>query len=303
MSRFFDYLKNILLIIIIVQFLPGFFHVMKHVYESVTESKTKVAVVPIKGLIIDATHYTKELKKFFKDPSIKAIVLKIDSPGGAAGTAQAVFQEIKAFKHQYMKPVIAYSENMCTSAAYYIAAAADHIIMQSSTMVGSIGVFIGYPNLQEFIEQYKIKYTTIQSGDYKTAGMMFKDLTPQQKTMFQSITDDTYLQFTKDVASRRPKVASADPKKWADGKVFTGRQALELGLIDELGSLSTVIKAIKCKVQVDEEIEWVYPPKRGLLERLFGSEESEIEEESASASVAKAVTKAVVEFAATPTTI
>lgn len=300
MSRFSDYLKNILLIVIIVQFIPGFFHVFKHMYESVTESKTKVGVVPIRGLIVDSNRYVKELKKFFKDPSIKAIVLKIDSPGGAPGTAQAVFQEVKALKHQYVKPVIAYSENLCASAAYYIACSADHIITQSSSLVGSIGVYMGYPNLQEFIEQYKIKYTTIQTGDYKTAGMIFKDLTPQQRAMFQSITDDTYQQFVKDVASRRPKVASADPKKWADGKVFTGKQAFDLGLVDELGSLSTVIKTIKCKVQVDEDITWVYPPKRGLFERVFGSEETEFEEDSETSSISKAITKAVVETACTP---
>lgn len=293
MPRFSDYLKNIFWVILIINFLPGVFSAFRKYTSDFWETKTKVGVVSIGGMITSSDRYAAQLKKFFKNPEIKAIVLKIDSPGGAPGAAQALYQEIRDLKKEHVKTVIAYSENLCASAAYYIACAADHIITQPSTLVGSIGVFIGYPNLQEFIEQYKIKYTTIQSGDYKAAGLLFKDLTPQQRSMLQSITDDTYKQFVQDVAARRPKVATVDPKVWADGKTLSGQQALKLGLIDEIGSQTALAKALKKKAPIEGEITWVHPAKPGVFASLFGKEEEESDDDQ-NASVASSWTSSCV---------
>jgi len=273
MSRFSQYLKNIFFIILILQFLPLLFVNMRKVVEKVTSPKARVGVIPVKGLILDTNRYATQVKKYFKDDSIKAIVLKIDSPGGAPAAAQELFQQIIDMKKQYDKPVIAYAENLCASAAYYIAIAADHIIAQPASMIGSVGAFIAFPSLQEFMEQYKIKYTVIQSGSYKTGPVIFRDLTPKQKNMLQTLTNDTYEQFKNAVVSRRPSLSLANQKQWADGQVFSGAKGIELGLIDQLGSFVTLSNEVRKRAEIEEEIVFVYPPKPSVLMRLFGKEQ------------------------------
>lgn len=269
-----EYLKIIVFIIIIVQFLPPIITSAKKRYTDWLEVKTHVGVVTINDdLIEDTNNYAKDLKKFFKDPSIKAIVLKIDSPGGAPAACQELFLEINELKKEYGKPVIVYAENFCASGSYYIACAADHIITQPATFVGAIGVYMAFPNFHEFLESYKIKYTAIQTGTYKSPSLYLQELTSDQKKMFQSLTDDTYAQFVSDVMLRRPQLAKRDKAQWADGKTFTGRQALELGLIDELGSQSTLVRALKAKAPIEGEIVWVHPPQPGLFASLFSTKD------------------------------
>ena len=302
MARFTTYLKNILLIAILIQLVPPLVRNLQQYYMGLSQVKTKVGVLRIKGMITEGEPYLTFLRSYFKDPSIKAIVLKIDSPGGASGAAQALFQEINDLKQDNVKTVIAFSENACTSAAYYVACAADYIITQPSTLVGSIGVYIGYPNFEEFLNQIKIRYNTIETGAYKAGSLFFKDLTPDQRAMFQSLTDETYAQFVRDVAQRRPKVASLDTKKWADGKTFTGSQALKLGLVDELGSQATLIRVLRAKAPIEGEILWVFPPQQSTISKIFGmmsSTEANTEEVHTQARVYGAL-RAMVDFFTAP---
>ncbi len=273
MARIAEILKNILFLMVIIQFLPSLIVTGKRYYSDLFEPKTRIGIVSLEGMLIDTNKSAKQIKKFFKDPNIKAIVLKIDSPGGAPAACQELFYEINDLKKQYLKPVIAYGENFCASGAYYIASAADHIITQPATIVGSVGVYIGFPNFHDFLQHHKIKYTMVETGSYKSSGLLFRDLTPQQRTMFQSITDDTYAQFIQDVLSKRPQLSKIEKKEWADGKAFTGRQALALGMIDEIGSQSTLVRAIKSKAPIEGEISWVHAEKPGLFSRLFQSDQ------------------------------
>lgn len=274
MPRLSTYLKNIFLFILLIQFLPPLVKSIWKQYSNLVEPKTKIGVVEVEGVISNGSAYIPHLRTFFKDPEIKGIVLKIDSPGGASGTAQAVFQEINDLRKQYNKPIVAFCENVCASAAYYIASAADYIITQPSTLVGNVGVYVGYPNFQDLLKQLNIKYTVIEAGDYKTGALYFKDLTPEQRAMYQSLTDDTYKQFVHDVSQRRPKLASLDPKQWADGKTFTGRQGLELGLVDELGANALLEKILRDRIAVQGDIEWIHTPRPSMFAKLFGTEEN-----------------------------
>ncbi len=274
MASFSSYLKNIFLIVLLVQIFPPFLKTLRKYYTDATELKTKIGVVSIKGTISESEPYARQLRKLFKDPEIKAIVLKIDSPGGTSGAGQALFQEINDLKQEHVKSVIAYSENVCASAAYYVACAADHIVTQPATLVGNIGAVIAYPNFQDLMEQLKIKYTAIETGTFKGGALFFKDLTPEQRAMFQSLTDDTYAQFIRDVAQRRPKLAALDPKKWADGKTFTGHQALQLGLIDSVGAQAALVRALRAKAPIEGEIVWITSPTPSIVMRLFGTGES-----------------------------
>ena len=272
MAQVTTYLKNAVFALIMLQLALYTIKNLKSYYGDFSQKRAKVGVVSLKGQIMETQPTVTQLKSFFKDPEIKAVVLKIDSSGGSSAAAQAIFQAIKEFKQEYVKTVIAFTENICASAAYYVACAADHIIAQPSTLVGSVGVYIAYPNLQDFIKQWNIKYTVIETGTYKAGGMMFKDLTPEQQAMLQALTDDTYAQFVQDVITCRPVLADKSPKLWADGKVFTGRQALELGLVDELGSYGALHKVLYAKAPIEGEITFVHPRRSSGIRAFFSSE-------------------------------
>jgi len=171
---------------------------------------------------------------------------------------------------------VAYVENMCASGAYHVAAAADSIVSVPSAVVGSIGVYIAQPYFKAFIEHYKLQLNFVKTGKYKTTGNPFVEPTPEKTALLQSMTDDTYAQFVADVSAMRPKLAIAKSADWADGKVFTAKQAKELGLVDVLGSQSALVKELKDKTHFDNEIDWVHGPKHTLITELFGSSDDDL---------------------------
>jgi protease-4 len=275
MATFSDYVKNIFWVLILLQFAPILIKGIKKQYGDLFEPKTKVAVVTFKGMLSNAQNRVKEIRTFFTDTSIKAIVLKIESPGGTPGTSQTIFNEINHYKKLYpQKYVVALVENIAASGGYYVASAANYIIASPGALIGSIGAYMQVASIKEIIDQYKIKYDFIKAGSYKGTGNLLLSLTPEQKAHLQNITDDTYRQFLRDVTSRRPQLA-ADSKIWADGKIFTGEQALALKLIDEVGSPSTVEKVLKEKAHIEGPIEWVKPTKRGSWANLFSDEQED----------------------------
>jgi protease-4 len=269
MAKMSSILTNIFLLLLLIQIAPGMIKNIKSNYTEYLENKTKVGLISIKNVISDSTHYVRDIKKFFEQDDIKAILLKMDCPGGNAGASQAIFNEIKELKKIHLKPVVVWVQNVCASGGYYIACTADHIIATPSAFVGSIGVYIPQPHLKQFIEQFKIRYNSIDAGTYKTAGNPLLDVTPEQQKMLKGLVDDTYVQFTTDVAEQRPKLTLHTVSTWADGKVFTGKQALELGLVDELGSQITAEQYIKHKLIIEGGIEWVRPACVSNLSKLF----------------------------------
>ncbi len=196
--------------------------------------------------LVNSGEYVRNLKKFFKDPSIKAILVRMDCPGGAAGTSQAIYNELTYLKEQYPhKPVVVFVENMCASGAYYIASPSDCIVATGSSFIGSIGVYIALPRLKEFINQYKIEYSVTKTGKYKAILNPLLDATKDEQDLLQELCNNTYQQFITDVSKSRPALALKDAEMWANGKIFTGEQALDLKLIDKIGSLSLVEQEIR----------------------------------------------------------
>ncbi len=273
MARFSNLLRNIFYVLLILQFAPPLIHNIRKQYSTMLLPHTKVGVITLRTAITNAQPYLKQLRHFFKNNEIKAILLRIDSPGGTAGSSQAIFYELKELKSLYPKPVIAFVENVCASGSYYVACGADEIIATPSAFIGSIGVYIPQPQFKEFIEQFKIKYSVVNTGDYKMTGDPFLAHTPEQEALLQGLTKDTYDQFTYDVAQSRPKLSLTQVKTWADGKIFTGRQAVKLGLIDMVGSPITAEKVIKEKAGFTGEIEWIKPPQPSALAAFFGKED------------------------------
>jgi protease-4 len=270
---FYDILKYIMIILVILQFAPSVISKMSHsIYEGVAPT-SKVGYLKISGSIDDSAFYIKRLKDFEKTDSIKGLLIKIDSPGGFPGSSQAIAQEIRKFKTK--KPVVVYVENVCASAAYYIACEANKILATPSSMIGSIGVVMQLPpNVKGFLDNWSVKMNHIQSGIYKTAGSPTKDMSEIEEKYLQDLTNSAYEQFVADVALARG-LDEKTQSTWAEGKIFTGTQALNLKLIDKLGSYSDALDMIKELTGITGEVHLVAFKKRpsGIMPLLIGDED------------------------------
>ena len=215
--------KNAFFVLLLLIIAPQIISLLKEQYSQVFSPATKVGIISFKEMLSGSAEYVKNLKKFFKNDEIKAIVLRMDCPGGLAGTSQAIYYELKALKQQYPhKPVIVFVENVCASGAYYIASTADWIVATPSAFVGSIGVYIPQPHLKDFMESFKIGYSVTKSGEYKTMLNPLLSQSKEQDQLVQELCDDTYNQFVTDVATSRPQLVVTQAPDWANGKIFTG---------------------------------------------------------------------------------
>jgi len=283
MAKMTDYLKNIFFLLLFLQITPPLIRSVMKQYSKILEPRTQVGFLQINGILYNATYYIRQLKRYFKNQDIKAILLKIECPGGAAGTAEAIAHEIIQLKKEYPKPIICYSENVIASGGYYVGAATDRIITSPSTLTGSIGVTIPYQfKLDQFIEQFKIKYKAIKAGEFKDATDPFVASTPEQTQMLQELATDSYENFTQFVAKQRQKLSLDKKAEWANGKLVTGSKALKLGLIDQIGSQFVVIEEIKKRGIIEGKIEWVKPQPEGGWFQLFGDKQTESNELSSS---------------------
>jgi len=272
-----EFLKTLFFMLILLQFAPPIIKNMKKQYENIIMPKEKIGLITIKGILYKSDRINKYLNKYFKDPTIKAILLKMDCPGGASGTAQSIYHEIQNLKNKHKKPIVTLVENICASGGYYIACATDHIITAPSAIIGSIGVSFQYLfQLREFIEQFKIKYKAVTAGKYKSTTDPFTDMTPDQEKQLQMVLDDSYDQFVSDVSKNR-RLPLKTKENWAEAKLFNGNQALKLGLVDKIGSPFVATEVIRDKAQIDveKEIEWVKPPKKTGLAQFFGGTEED----------------------------
>lgn len=267
-KRLNSYLKTVFFIIVILQIMPPIIKNLLKYLETAANPKNKVGYIIVNEPIYSSTKYIKQLHTFFKDPEIKAIILKLDCPGGAAGSSQALMQEIEALKSQYPKPVVSYIENLCASGAYYAAAATDHIVSTGSAIVGSIGSRISTQfNVKKLLEKYDVQTETISSGKYKTILDPFSDMTPEHRECLQELSNDTYNQFIADIAERR-HLSIENSHEWAEGKIFTGKQAYDLKLVDKIGNLSTAIEFIKKHIiPGSRPVELINAPQKNVLQK------------------------------------
>jgi protease IV len=194
--------------------------------------------VEITGLIAKSTQTLEDLKRFREDSSIKAIVVRIDSPGGAVGPSQEIMEEIN--KTKKVKKVVASCGSMAASGGYYIASAADIIMANPGSATGSIGVIMQMANVQELTKKLGVDFFDIKAGALKDMGSPFKPMTPEEKAVFQSLLDNIHQQFIDDVAKNR-KLPVEKVKALADGRVYTGQEAKALGLVDELGNYNDAV--------------------------------------------------------------
>lgn len=200
----------------------------------------KVALVKIEGLLVTSENVVEELNDYAEDGSIKAIVLRIDSPGGGVVASQEIYNAVKNARKAGKKVVVSMG-SVAASGGYYIAAAADKIVANPGTLTGSIGVIMEFASVEKLLEKIGVKGMVVKAGQYKDIGSPFRDMTDQEKKLLQGVIDDVHAQFIDAVAEGR-NLPAAEVKAIADGRIFTGRQALALKLVDRTGDLTESIK-------------------------------------------------------------
>lgn len=215
----------------------------------------KVGVIEVLGPITHSKDVVEDLKSFEKDESVKAIVLRVDSPGGGVGPAQEIHTAVQALKS---KPVIVSMGSVAASGGYYIAAPAAHIFANPGTITGSIGVIMEFPDIANLLEKIGLHRRVIKSGKFKDIGSPVREMTSEERELLQEMIDDVYLQFVEAVAAGRNMDISA-VKEIADGRIFSGRQAKEIGLVDEMGGLQAAIEYSARRVGITGEPKVVYP--------------------------------------------
>ena len=235
----------------------------------------RIALIRVEGAILDSHQTVTELKRFGKSPAVKAIVLRIDSPGGGVVPSQEIHDAVKRVRDKHKKKVVASMGSVAASGGYYIAAATDHIVANPGTLTGSIGVIMELANLEGLFKKVGVKSIVIKSGRYKDLASPFRELSTEDRRILQSVLDDVHHQFIQAVADGRSLPVSV-VKPLADGRIFTGRQAKEVNLVDELGNLDDAIQVAADLAGIAGEPKVVEPRKRfsirGLLESLlFGS--------------------------------
>jgi protease-4 len=236
---------------------------------------SKIGVIDIDGVILDADKVNTQIRKFGDDDSIKAIILHINSPGGGAAASQEIYNEVVRVRTEKKKPIIASVESVGASGAYYISAGCDKIYANDASVVGSIGVIMEWTNYGDLMKWAKLKNVVIHAGTLKDAGDPTRDMTPEEEAYFQSIVDNMYAQFVHDVATGRHTTDDII-RPLATGQVWTGQQALKLNLIDKEGGFRIALMDTAKQVGISGEPTIARPAsdKKGLLDALTSDSES-----------------------------
>jgi protease IV len=200
----------------------------------------KVALIRIEGPIIDSKDAIDTLKDYVKDLSVKAIVLRVDSPGGAVAPSQEIYEEVR--KAVAKKTIVVSMGSVAASGGYYIASPATRIIANPGTLTGSIGVIMEIPNIEGLMSKIGVKSEVIKSGKHKDIASVFRGIGKEEREILQDVLDNVHNQFITAVSEGR-KMLRDDVQRIADGRIYTGEQALKIGLIDELGNLEDAVKA------------------------------------------------------------
>ncbi|MEK7841272.1 MAG: signal peptide peptidase SppA [Deltaproteobacteria bacterium] len=229
----------------------------------------KVAVVEVEGIITEPESINKQIKEFGERDDIKAIVVRINSPGGGVGPSQEIYREIKRVSAK--KKVIASMGAVAASGGYYIAVAANKIIANPGTITGSIGVIMEFANAEELLSKIGFKGYVIKSGEYKDIGSPLRSMKEDEKKLLQNVIDDVHRQFV-DVVAENRKLKVDVVKKIADGRIFSGQQAKEIGLVDEIGNFQDAIDIAASMSNIKGKPIVLYPEKKGirLWDIIFG---------------------------------
>jgi len=229
----------------------------------------KVFVINLQGVIYNQDKFIRKLARYADKDYVKAIVIRIDSPGGSVGMSQEIYREVKRVRESG-KPVVVSTGSTCASGGYYVALGANKILTNPGTVTGSIGVIVNFPVYEELMDKVGIESNTIKSGKYKDTGNPARKMTEADSLRFQSIVDKLHSQFFNAVLNERP-ISAEQLKEVADGRVLTGQQAVELGLADSLGTMYDAVNLAADMAGIVGKPEIIRPEKKeiSLLDLLL----------------------------------
>jgi protease-4 len=262
----------VLLGLIIVGVILGVFLLSILFFSRLGEEKAfalgdKIAVVDIKGVITGSRNIVQQIDTYAQDDGVKAIILRINSPGGSVGPSQEIYREI--LKAREKKKVIASMASVGASGGYYVACASDLIVANPGTITGSIGVVMEFSNVEELLKKIGLRSYVIKSGKHKDIGSPLREMTPNEKSILQGVIDSVHSQFVRAVAESR-NMEESEVREIADGRIFSGEQAMELGLVDRLGGLQDAIEIAAEMVGIKGKPTVIYPRRKlSLYELLF----------------------------------
>ena len=227
----------------------------------------KIGVIPIEGTLEDSRDILSQIVRFREDKSIRAIVLRVNSPGGRVAPAQEIYREIQ--RTPRTKRAIVSMGDVAASGGYYVAAAADRIVANPGTILGSIGVIMEFLQLQDLLKKAGVGLEVLKSGEFKDIGSPHREMTPRERSLMMEMLHDIQAQFIQAVAQGR-KMPREEIERIADGRVFSGKRGKELGLVDQLGNFQDAVTLAKRMTGLQGDVTLVYPEKSGigLLELL-----------------------------------
>ncbi|MEK6754774.1 MAG: signal peptide peptidase SppA [Bacteroidota bacterium] len=243
--------------------------------ETMTTSGERIAVVELSDIIINSQDVVRQFKKYRENRSVKAIVFRVDSPGGGVSASQEIYEEVKKTRNSG-KPVVASMGSVAASGGYYVSCGASKIVANPGTLTGSIGVIFQFLHFNELMNKIGIDASTFKTGKYKDIGSPFRKTTEDEKKFFEQLLGDVYNQFV-DVVAKERKMDRKRVVQYADGRVFTGRQAFEYGFVDTLGTLEDAISIAAKLADISGKPKVVKERKfKSWFERLMGETVSDL---------------------------
>jgi protease-4 len=235
--------------------------------DALSVSMKKIGLVRIDDIIYQSDAYVKQLEELRKDNAFAGVLLRINSPGGTVAPSQEIYREVLRFREE-KKPVVVSMDNIAASGGYYIASAGTKIFANPGTLTGSIGVFVRFPYWQKLFDKIGVEMITIKAGEFKDMGNPNRPMTDPEKKLLQQVVDDTHLQFMEDIARGRG-IPLDSIKKIADGRIFTGRQAQKIGLVDTLGGYEEAADYLKSICGLPEKAKIVEKNEKSWLKSLL----------------------------------
>ena len=231
----------------------------------------KIAVLDLEGVILSPKDLVEQLRKYGDDSSIKAIIIHVNSPGGGAAASEEIYREVLRIREVKKKRIVASIETVGASGAYYVSSATNKIFADQASIVGSIGVIAEWYNYEELMKWAKLKAIVLKAGEFKDTGSPVREMTPAERAYMQGLIDNMHAQFIDSVAKGR-RVKIEEIKPLADGKVWTGEQAIPLKLIDQIGDFRAAVEDTAKSVGIKGEPTIVRPEKdrKSVLDLLFG---------------------------------
>ncbi|MBF0411925.1 MAG: signal peptide peptidase SppA [Desulfamplus sp.] len=246
--------------------------IMKSDLKAIKVNDANVGIIEMTGPIISSKETIENIKNFREKSSIKAIVIRIDSPGGSVGPSQEIYREI--VKTKKIKKIVASMGSVAASGGYYAAASCDKIVANPGTITGSIGVIMEYANFKEIVQKIGLVPVVIKSGEYKDMGSPMRDIKDNERKLLQNVVNEIHSQFVRDAAHGR-NIDIETMNKLADGRIYTGEAALSLNLVDSLGNLDDAVELAGELAGIKGKIKTVYPEEdkteffRKLITSLF----------------------------------